>query len=307
MPAIATSGLSKDYGAGRGLFDLDLSVDEGEVFGYLGPNGAGKSTTIRVLMDLARASRGHAAVFGLDSHADSVAVKRRTGYLPGELPDFAGLRGSEVVAYIAGLRGGVDRSRVRRICERFDLDLGQRYREYSRGTKQKLAIVLACMHAPDLLVLDEPTSGLDPLNQQEFYDLLREEAARGTTVFLSSHILSEVQHVCDRVGIIREGRLVAVDRLEDLHHLRVHRVEIEFDGGGPPLARIAAAPGVRNATLDDSGHVHCDVEGSFEALMRAISGATVVNLTSTEPTLEELSLTYYRGDGGGPALPLAAS
>src|SRR5579884_298485 len=307
MRAIETSGLTKDYGAGRGLFDLDLQVEQGEVFGYLGPNGAGKSTTIRVLMDLARATRGTALVFGLDSRADSVAVKRRTGYLPGELPDFGGLRGSEVVAYVGGLRGGVDGQRVRDICERFGLDLGQRYREYSRGTKQKLGIVLACMHRPDLLILDEPTSGLDPLNQQAFYDLLREDAEQGATVFLSSHILSEVQRVCDRVGIIREGRLVAVDRLQELHHLRVHRVEIEFDGDAPPLPRIAAAAGVSNARYDGAGHLLCDVQGSFAGLMRALAGGSVVNLTSTEPTLEELFLTYYRGDGSGPAVPLAAS
>jgi len=306
MTAICARGLTKDYGAGRGLFDLDLDVAGGEVFGYLGPNGAGKSTTIRLLMDLARATRGSATVFGLDVHADSVAVKRRTGHLPGELPDFGGLRGSEVVAWMAGLRGGVEAARVRSLCERFDLDLGQRWREYSRGTRQKLAIVLACMHRPDLLVLDEPTAGLDPLNQQAFYQLVREESRRGVTVFLSSHILSEVQHVCDRVGIIREGRLVAVDRLDELHHLRVHRVEIEFAGAAPPLARVAAAAGVENARYDDGGHLLCDVHGSFESLLRALSGATVVNLTSTEPSLEEVFLTYYRGDGGT-GLPLAAS
>ena len=296
MPAIQTEGLTKDYGAGRGLFDLDLSVDEGEVFGYLGPNGAGKSTTIRVLMDLARATRGGATIFGLDTHGDAVAVKRRTGYLPGELPDFGGLRGSEVVAYLAGLRGGVDGARVAALCDRFDLDLGQRFREYSRGNKQKLAIVLACMHRPDLLILDEPTSGLDPLNQQAFYDLIAEEARQGRTVFVSSHILSEVEHVCSRVGIIREGRLVAVDRLDELHHLRVHRVEVEF-AGPAPLAAVRAADGVSNVVLDDAGHVHCDVQGSFAALLAAMAGATVVNLISTEPTLEELFLTYYRGNG----------
>jgi len=309
MLAIETTGLTKDYGAGRGLFDLDLRVEQGEVFGYLGPNGAGKSTTIRVLMDLARATRGGARIFGLDAHGDSVAVKRRTGYLPGELADFGGLRGAEVVAYMAGLRGGVDDSEVRGICERFDLDLGQRYREYSRGTKQKLAIVLACMHRPDLLVLDEPTSGLDPLNQQAFYELLRERAHCGATVFLSSHILSEVERVCDRVGIIREGRLVAVDRLDALHHMRVHRVEMEF-AGAPPLAQVRAASGVSNVSVDDGGHLHCDVQGSFESLLRAVAGSTVVNLTSTEPTLEEVFLTYYRGDGhvaGAAALEEAAA
>src|SRR5947209_14821734 len=206
MPAaIDTSGLSKDYGRGRGLFDLDLEVNEGEVLGYLGPNGAGKTTTIRLLMGLIHPSVGSASIFGLDCQRQAVEVKRYVGYVPGELPQFGGLRGSEIVAYMAGLRGGVDNTVVARICERLGLDLGQRYREYSRGNKQKLAIVLAFMHRPRLLVLDEPTGGLDPLNQQEFYALVREARGRGATVFLSSHILAEVEAVCDRVGIIRAG------------------------------------------------------------------------------------------------------
>jgi len=213
--AIRTSKLTKDYGAGRGVFDLDLQVSAQEVFGYLGPNGAGKTTTIRLLMGMIRPTGGSAYIFGLDCARDAVDVKRRVGYIPGDVPQFGSLTGSEVVTYLAGMRGGVDPRRVRSLCERFELDLGRRFREYSSGNKQKLAIVLAFMHQPDLLILDEPTSGLDPLNRQEFYTLLRETRDHGATVFLSSHILSEVEHICDRVGIIRDGRLVHIAELDE--------------------------------------------------------------------------------------------
>jgi ABC-2 type transport system ATP-binding protein len=186
-----------------------------EVFGYLGPNGAGKTTTIRLLMGMIRPSGGSAYIFGLDCRRDAVAVKHKVGYLPGDIPQFGSLRGSEVVAYLGGMRGGVDRKTVRGIAERFDLDLSRRFREYSSGNKQKLGILLAFMHKPDLLILDEPTGGLDPLNQREFYKLLHETRERGATVFLSSHVLSEVEHVCDRVGIVRAGRLVKVADITD--------------------------------------------------------------------------------------------
>ena len=215
LAAISTSRLTKDYGSGRGLFDLDLRVAPQEAFGYLGPNGAGKTTTIRLLMGMIRPSSGSAYIFGLDCHRDAVAVKRKVGYLPGDIPQFGSLRGSEVVAYLGGMRGGVDHAKVRDIAQRFDLDVSRRFREYSSGDKQKLGILLAFMHQPELLILDEPTGGLDPLNQQEFYKLLQESRARGATVFLSSHILSEVEHVCDRVGIIRGGRLVKVAALKE--------------------------------------------------------------------------------------------
>src|SRR5256885_7957747 len=228
VAAISTSKLTKDYGAGRGLFDLGLHVSQQEVFGYLDPNGSGKTTTIRLLMGMIRPTNGSAHVFGLDCVRDAVEVKRKVGYLPGDVPQFGSLTGDEVVAYLGGMRGGVDRRRVQRIAERFDLDLSRRFREYSSGNKQKLAIVLAFMHAPDLLILDEPTSSLDPLNQQEFYALLRETREGGATVFLSSHVLSEVENVCDRVGIIRDGRLVRVAQLDELRRIRIHRVEIEF-------------------------------------------------------------------------------
>src|ERR1700694_5716963 len=216
VAAIRTTKLSKDYGLGHGLFELDLEVSVQEVFGYLGPNGAGKSTTIRSLMGMIRPTNGSAQIFGLDCQRDSVAVKKKVGYLPGDMPQFGSLRGKEVVTYLGGLRGGADPQVVRSIAERFDLDLGRRFREYSTGNKKKLGILLAFMHKPELLILDEPTNGLDPLNQQEFYELLREARDGGATVFLSSHVLSEVEHVCDTVGILRAGKLVRVARLDEL-------------------------------------------------------------------------------------------
>jgi ABC-2 type transport system ATP-binding protein len=300
MPdAIETLGLTKDYGAGRGLFDLSLSVAKGEAFGYLGPNGAGKTTTIRLLMDMIRPSRGSASIFGLDCREHATEVKRLIGYLPGELPQFGGLRGSEVVTYLGGLRGGLDRRLVADVAERFDLDLSRRFREYSRGNKQKLAIVIAFMHRPQLLILDEPTASLDPLNQQAFYELVDEARQDGATVFLSSHVLSEVEHVCDRVGIIRSGRLVQLTGLEELHSIRVHRVEVEFSGSPP--GHIGDLPGVENVQVE-GGRLTCTVRGSFEPFMKALAAADVVNFVSHEPSLEDVFLTYYREE---PALPPA--
>ena len=291
--AIRTSKLTKDYGVGRGLFDLDLQVAGQEVFGYLGPNGSGKTTTIRLLMGMIHPTSGSAHVFGLDCIREAVEVKRKVGYLPGDVPQFGSLTGDEVVAYLGGMRGGVEGRRVQRIAERFDLDLSRRFREYSSGNKQKLAIVLAFMHRPDLLILDEPTSGLDPLNQQEFYALLRETRDDGATVFLSSHILSEVEHVCDRVGIIRDGRLVRVAQLDELRHIRVHRVEIEFAPGTDiPESEIRAAEGVQDMAVDGN-RVTCSVHGSFAALLHAIRDASVTDLVSTEPSLEEIFLSYF--------------
>ena len=293
VAAIRTSRLTKDYRAERGLFDLDLQVSRQEVFGYLGPNGSGKTTTIRLLMGMIRPTSGSAHIFGLDCIRDAVEVKRKVGYLPGDVPQFGSLRGSEIVAYLGGMRGGVDRRVVRAIAQRFDLDLSRRFREYSSGNKQKLAIVLAFMHTPDLLILDEPTSGLDPLNQQEFYALLREARNGGATVFLSSHVLSEVEHVCDRVGILRSGKLVKVAELEELRHMRVHRVEVQFaDGEHVPEARLRSAPGVDNVTVNDH-LVLCTVHGSFDGLLDAISGSRVIDLVSTEPSLEEFFLSFF--------------
>jgi len=290
---VATHALTKDYGAHRGIFDLDLAVNEGEVFGFLGPNGAGKTTTIKLLMGMIHPTRGGATVFGLDSDRDAVAVKRQVGYVPGETPQFGGWRGSMIVAYVAGLRGGVSDAVVASLAKRLDLDLGRRYREYSHGNKQKLLLVLAFMHRPTLLILDEPTGGLDPLHQQVFYELIREARAGGTTVFLSSHVLSEVEHVCDRVGIVREGTLVTVGTLAELVGVRARRVEVEF-AGTPPLARLAAVPGLEQ--LDVRGQrIRGLLRGDIAPLLSAIASERILDLESREPSLEEIFLSYYAG------------
>ncbi|MEA2682634.1 MAG: polyether ionophore transport system ATP-binding protein [Chloroflexota bacterium] len=297
MPAaINAEALTKDYGGGRGLFDLSLQIAEGEVFGYLGPNGAGKSTTIRLLMGLIHPTQGSASILGLDSMRQSVEVKRLVGHMAGELPQFGGLRGRDIVGHFGALRGGVDPLRVKEITERLDLDLGLKYREYSTGNKRKLGILLAFMHNPRLLVLDEPSSGLDPLNQQEFFKLVREAQAGGATIFLSSHVLSEVEHVCQRVGIIRRGKLVKVARLEDLHEMHVRHVEVEFAGEPQPQIFEHLA-GVENV---ESAHhrVTFTARGSFEPVADALAGHHVVNLASHEPSLEEIFLTYYQDQPG---------
>ena len=296
-PVVETQGLSKDYGSGRGLFDLNLTITRESVFGYLGPNGAGKTTTIKLLMAMIRPTRGTARIFGLDCQKDAVAIKRKVGYLPAELPQFGGLRGSEVVAYLAGLRGGVDRGRVKSLAERLDVDLGRRFREYSSGNKKKLGIVLAFMHAPELLILDEPTGGLDPLIQQEFYRLLGETRANGATVFLSSHVLSEVEHVCDRVGILRLGRLIRVAELEELRDIHFHKVEMVFEST-PPLEKLGKVHGLEQL-VRQGNRVSFTLHGDFEGLFKALTGSKVINFSSHEPSLEEVFLAYYRE--GAPA------
>jgi ABC-2 type transport system ATP-binding protein len=289
--AIETRGLTKDYGLGRGIFDLALTVQLGEVFGYLGPNGAGKTTTIKLLMGMTHPTRGAATVLGLDADNDAVELKKHIGYVPGELPQFGGWRGSEIVAYVAGLRRDVDESLVSELAKRLSLDLSRKYREYSHGNKQKLALVLAFMHRPRLLILDEPTSGLDPLHQQVFYALVREARQRGATVFVSSHVLSEVEHICDRVGIVRAGKVVTVAPLEQLAGIRAHRIEIEF-ADSVPVERLRSVTGLEQLSADGT-RVTGMLRGPFDPLMRAIEGHSIKTLISREPTLEEVFLTYY--------------
>ena len=214
--AIRTSGLTKDYGAGRGLFELDLQVSAREAVGLLGLEGAGKTTAIRLVMGMLRPTRGSAYVFGLDSFRDAPEVKRRVGYVAGDTPDFGAMRGGEVVAYLAGLRGGVRKDRVREIAVRLDVDLDRRHREYGPGDRQKLAIVLAFMHDPDLLILDEPSRDLDERGAAEVHDLIHEAREEGTTILLASRTAAEVERHCDVVGILRRGKLSRVVRVEDL-------------------------------------------------------------------------------------------
>src|SRR5215212_11283619 len=240
---IETAQLTKSYGKFRGIVDVDLAVEAGEIFGFLGPNGAGKTTTIRILLDLVRPTSGQAKVFGIDSSSDPVAIHRRIGYLPGEWNLYDRLTGSETIRYFANLRGGLDQAYVDQLVERLDLDPTRRFREYSRGNKQKVGLITAFQHRPELLVLDEPTSGLDPLVQQTFNELLFEAKAEGRTVFLSSHIITEVERTCDRVAIIREGGIVRLDTVEALRELAAHEVELRFPGD-VPLDAFAAMSGV---------------------------------------------------------------
>ena len=291
MPAIETTGLSKDYGAGRGLFDLDLAVEQGEIFGFLGPNGAGKSTTMRLLMDLIRPTGGSARILGLDTRGEAGAIHRRVGFLPGELALYPKLRGLEMLDYLAALRGGMD-PRVRDgLAQRFDAELRRPIRELSTGNRQKLGLIQAFMHEPELLILDEPITGLDPLVQHSFHELLGEVASRGTTVFLSSHSLSEVESVAGRVAILREGRLVVVDSVENLRRVAVQRVEIQFAAPVDAL-EFRRLPGVRDAKSDGS-RVIVAFEGSADAVVKAAAAHEVRAIRTHDDDLEEIFLRYY--------------
>jgi ABC-2 type transport system ATP-binding protein len=291
--AIQTTGLTKDYGEGRGLFDLDLDVRRGEILGFLGPNGAGKSTTMRLLLDLIKPTAGSATVLGLDSQAASLEVRRRVGFLPGDLVLYPTLTGSAMLDYLGELRGGVDRRLRDELAERFDAQLDRPLRELSTGNRQKLGLIQAFMHEPELLILDEPIAGLDPLVQQSFHALLSEVAAEGRTVFLSSHTLSEVERVADRVAILRRGRLVVVDSLERLRGVAVQRLEIEFAGGAPTVEDLRALPGVREATFQGR-HLVVAFEGSADALVKAVASHEVLSIRSRDDDLEEIFLRYYR-------------
>ena len=288
---IETEKLTKSYGVHRGIVDVDLEVDSGEVFGFLGPNGAGKTTTIRTLLDHIRPTSGVARIFGIGTTVDPSAIHRRLGYIPGEFTLYDRLTGGQTLRYFASLRGGVDRAYQASLVERFEIDPSRRFKEYSKGNKQKIGLVIALQHRPDLLILDEPTSGLDPLVQQSFYELVREARAEGRTVFLSSHILSEVERTCDRVAIIRDGRLARVDRVEALRDLAHHQVELQFVGN-VPAAEFAALPGVTEVTAEDH-RLRLRVAGSITPVVQAAARHEIVDFVSREPSLEEIFLAEY--------------
>ncbi len=288
---IRTEKLTKFYGSHRGIIEVDLEVQKGEVFGFLGPNGAGKTTTIRTLLDLIRPTSGKAFVFDIESSADPAAIHRRIGYLPGEFALYDRLTGGQTLEYFGNLRGGVDRAYQAQLIERFDLDPSRRFREYSKGNKQKVGLVAALQHKPELLLLDEPTAGLDPLIQQTFFELLRESVKDGGTVFLSSHILSEVERSCDRVAIIREGRLVRVDRVDALRDLAHHQVELRF-AGPAPVTEFKKLSGVSDVEVED--HVlRLRVLGPITPVVQAAARLSVIDFLSHEPSLEETFLAQY--------------
>ena len=299
-PAIETDGLSKMYsGSIQALAGLDLRVERGEIFGYLGPNGAGKSTTIRLLLDLIHPSAGTASILGLDSRSEGVQARRRTGYLPGDLRLNDRMTAREQLDSLARLRGSIDDRLRAELCDRFDLELERPIRHLSKGNRQKVGLVQAFMHRPELVVLDEPSGGLDPLLQAELRAILRETAAEGRTVFLSSHSLDEVQHAADRVGIIRSGRLVDVDSVRALRARAVRHVTIVFADSAPDPARFAGLDGVRVESVQGST-VHLTApEPAMDAVVKEAAGHRVVDFVSRPAELEEIFLELYEEPDGG--------
>jgi ABC-2 type transport system ATP-binding protein len=293
--AIATRGLTKYYGKVRGIVDLDLEVKTGEVFGFLGPNGAGKSTTIRTLLHMLRPTAGSARVLDLDIVTDTVEIRRRTGYLPGDLSMYDAMTARQMTEYFAALRGVDCTQRVNELAERLKLDLDRKIGSYSTGNRQKAAIVQAFMHDPELLILDEPSTGLDPLMQQEFFELVDEAKAAGRTVFLSSHILPEVERLAERVGIVRNSELVAVESIESLRDKARRRIEIVFSEPVDPAAFLALGA-VDTATSTHSGRgIELTVAGPLDSVMELASRSPIENIRSEEGDLEGAFLAYYAG------------
>ena len=288
-PAIRTEGLSKSYGHTKALVSLDLEVPKGEVLGYLGPNGAGKTTTIRLLLGLIRPTAGRAEIFGIDTQRDAVRAHKRVAYVPGEVALWPSLTGAETLHLLGRIHGSVDVVYRDELIERFDLDPSKKVRAYSKGNRQKVILIAGLMTRADLLLLDEPTAGLDPLMERAFRDCIAEAKERGQTVFLSSHILSEVEALCDRIAILRAGELVEVGTLEQMRHLGALQVEARVDGRVPDLSRV---PGIRGIEVVGKT-LRCQVTGSMEPLIKALAKAGVTHMTSREPSLEELFMAHY--------------
>ena len=290
-PAIEAIGLTKFYDTHRGIENVDLTVAQGEVFGFLGPNAAGKTTTIRLLLDYIRPTRGKVRVLGLDPRRDGVELRRRVGHVPGDLALYEHMTGEELLRFAANLRTGIKWALVEQLAERLQTDLSAPIHTLSRGNKQKVGLVHALMHHPELLVLDEPTTGLDPLMQQAFNQMVLEAKSEGRTVFLSSHILPEVEQVCDRVGIIREGRLIAVEEIRALKSRAVHSLEVRF--AAPVAAEsFSSLPGVREIVVEGST-VRFAVEGSLDPVVKALAKFEVEDLRTHEQSLEDIFLAFY--------------
>jgi ABC-2 type transport system ATP-binding protein len=296
--SIDIAGLVKDFGRVRALDGLDLTVREGEVHGFLGPNGAGKSTTIRILLGLLRPTQGTVRLLGGDPWADATRLHARLAYVPGDVNLWPQLTGGEVIDLLGRLRGGLDENRRRALVDRFDLDPTKKARTYSRGNRQKVALVAALAFQAELLVLDEPTSGLDPLMEEAFRGCIREERDQGRTVLLSSHILSEVEALCDRVSIIRKGRTVETGTLAELRHLTDTFVDATLTG---PVPGLSGVPGVRDVTVEGD-RLRCQVAtADLGALLRLLADAGLSDLRCQPPTLEQLFLRHYDGSDGRPA------
>jgi len=293
LNAITLSSLTKSYGKARGVIDLDLEIRTGEVFGFLGPNGAGKTTTIRTLLDLIRPTTGTATVLGLDSKEHSLEIRSRTGYLPGELSLYEEMTVEESLDYLSSLRGGGPTGRIKELSDQFELDLTRKIKDLSTGNKQKVGIVQAFAHEPELLVLDEPTGGLDPLMQQNVYHLIDAARDEGRTVFLSSHVLPEVERIAERVGIIRKGKLIEVATVDDLKDRAVRVVEVRFEGDGPDEQTLMKVENVVSVQPRRTT-TQIRIEGSMAALVKAFAEYEVVAMRSEEADLEEVFLDLYR-------------
>ena len=289
-PNIICRKLTKFYGATRGIENLDLTVGHGEIFGFLGPNGAGKTTTIRMLMGLIRPTAGSAMVVGLDAWKQSVEIKRHVGAIQGDVRLYEHMHVQELLDYIDGFRSSAGSLRAE-LVERLDLAVGKKVKSLSRGNRQKVAIVVAMMHDPEILILDEPTLGLDPLMQQVFYAILGEFKQRGKTVFLSSHILSEVERVCDRVGIVKEGNLMDVRSIEELRQNKIRHMDVSFSGE-VDISRLKALPQVLDVKRLDS-YLRITLRGDIDAIIKEIARYQVVDLTFTQPSLEDFFMSFY--------------
>ncbi len=286
--AVETNKLTKYYGKARGIIDVDLMVNEGEIFGFIGPNGAGKSTTIRTLLALIYKTRGEARIFGLDCEKDRVKILSHVGYLPGEVFYYDNMRAIDLLNYSASFYGKDCKKRIKELSGAMELDVNKKIEDMSLGNKKKVGIVQGLLHSPKLIILDEPTSGLDPLMQRTFFDLIKQENQRGATVLFSSHILSEVQRICDRVAIIKEGRVISTQRISDLRQSAYKRVSFT---AAEPVGRFVL-PGAADVTIEGS-HVSFIFNGDVNALFAELAKRKLLNADITEPELEEIFLHYY--------------
>ncbi|MEO5628010.1 MAG: ABC transporter ATP-binding protein [Candidatus Saccharimonadales bacterium] len=291
VPALKFDHVSKRYGSSRGVEDLDFSVPQGEIFGFLGPNGAGKTTTIRMIIDAIRPSQGSIKVMGLDSRNDSVKVHHKIGYLSGDMEMDRRLTGQQYLEYMANLRGNISWNAVQKLIDRLDCQTDKKIAFLSRGNKQKIGLVAALMHNPDILILDEPTSGLDPLVQQEFQKIIQQHKSQGKSAFISSHVLSEVQEICDHVGFIREGRLVDVQPLKSLERKALRKVRVTLSQKRPKA--LAGLVGIHNLTVHDK-QISCTVTENFSGLIKALASLPVKDLVIEEASLDDLFMHYYQ-------------